>query len=152
MADDMHELVAKLVADPAAPPDLTLLNGYLGRSTDDACIRLYRSPTLNVWQDIPTDQIKHRLTIDPNPSCPLGELLVWMSREDARNLKVGTSVAGASRPVQGAGQTRPGGSPGSVVTINIDGGGRPSSPSGEGNGGNSGGGYGGTVVLYPPKS
>lgn len=159
MADqqDVHELVAMLVADPVNPPDLTVLNGYIGPSTVDKCVRLYRSSAMNIWLDIPEDQIKGRSTIGPTPTSPWGENIIWMRREDARNLDENTSVVGASRDVsahsEAAGGTRPGTASGTVVNIYLGAGGAVSTRPAPDGGGRpiGGGGVTGPAQLFPPR-
>jgi len=83
----VNELVQALGFDPKEPPELTLLNGFFGPSVDEkANIRLYRSVLMNVWQDIPRDQIIHIDKIERSPETPFGEDVVWMLRRDARAL------------------------------------------------------------------
>ena len=100
MADqqDMHPLVALLVDNPANPPNLAVLNGYIGPSTDDNNIRLYRSSAMNYWLDIPEDQIKRRSTIGPHPASPWGENIIWMDQGDAAALQEQTSSTGGAPP------------------------------------------------------
>jgi len=153
MAEKVPEFVARLVEDPAKPPDLTLLNGYLGSSGDDNVVRIYRSSLLNAWLDIPIEQIKFRMTIEPNPTSPLGEHLVWMLREQADDLELHTSVVGASRPTprpQLAGQPRPGTASGTVVNINLGEGGAVSTRPASNDDPAIGGGHKkGVIQLYP---
>jgi hypothetical protein len=89
---DVNALVAMLVEDPANPPDLAVLNGYIGPSTVDGCVRLYRSSAMNIWVDIPEDQIKGRSTIGPNSMDPFVVDIIWMSREDSGRLRENTST------------------------------------------------------------
>jgi hypothetical protein len=89
---DVNALVAMLVLDAAHPPDLAVLNGYIGPSTVDGCVRLYRSSAMNIWLDIPEDQIKGRSTIGPNSTSPGVEDIIWVSRVDARRLRENTST------------------------------------------------------------
>jgi hypothetical protein len=153
MAENVSEFVARLVEDPAKPPDLTLLNGYLGSSGDDNVVRIYRSVELNAWFDIPIEQIRFRMTLEPYATCPLGEHLVWMLREQADDLELHTSVVGASQPTphpQLAGQPRPGTASGTVVNINLGGGGAVSTGPESDDGPPAGGGHHhGPTQLYP---
>jgi len=99
MADpQVNELVKALGFDPKEPPDLTLLNGFFGPSVDEANIRLYRSVLMNVWQDIPRNQIIHIDKIERSPETPFGEDVVWMLRRDARALDPQTSRPGLPQP------------------------------------------------------
>jgi hypothetical protein len=89
---DVNALVAMLVPDAAHPPDLAVLNGYIGPSTVDGCVRLYRSSAMNIWLDIPKDQIKGRSTIGPNSKSPGVEDIIWMRRVDAVRLRENRST------------------------------------------------------------
>jgi hypothetical protein len=53
-------LIAALVADPAAVPDLVLLIGFAGRSSRRRHLRLYDSPGLSDYSEIPVAAILHR--------------------------------------------------------------------------------------------
>jgi hypothetical protein len=98
----VHPLVQALVKNLAEPPDLTLINGYIGPSGDDANVRLYRNLRMNVWLDIPRDKIVHTDHVPPGSTSPWGEDVIWMHRRDARRLSVGTSapkdIAATSEP------------------------------------------------------
>jgi hypothetical protein len=161
MADyEFHELVTALVDDPESPPNLAMINGCLGRSSTEDCVRLYRNLMLNIWQDIPVDQIKLHRRIDPNPMSPWGEDVIWLLRSDARRLEVQSSVPGASKPVSDAALAsapapvaRSAAGSGVVVNVNMCDGGQPTSggrPSGGSGDGTLGNGYGtGAGSLWP---
>lgn len=70
--------VGRLVPDPASPPELTLLVGYPGDSSEKGSIRLYASPDLSRWWEIPEEEILHRQTV---PNDPLGAEIVWVRRD-----------------------------------------------------------------------
>jgi hypothetical protein len=70
--------IAALVADPAAPPDVKLLRGYIGASDTDKTTRLYSDPELSVWWDIPDSAIVHRAAVADDP---LGAEFVWVLRD-----------------------------------------------------------------------
>ena len=55
-----HEVVKALVPDPtAAPPDATVLEGFVGRGSAPEVRRLYLNPELSDYVAIPTDVILH---------------------------------------------------------------------------------------------
>lgn len=70
--------VGRLVPDPASPPELTLLVGYPGASVEEGHVRLYASPDLSRWWEIPEDGVLHRQTV---PNDPLGAEIVWIRRD-----------------------------------------------------------------------
>lgn len=74
--------VGKIVTDPAKVPAIWLLSGYLGDSSDPGRKRLYLTPDLSYWLEVPTDAILHT---EPTtgPSNLLGATLVWV-RQDAQ--------------------------------------------------------------------
>jgi hypothetical protein len=104
-----HPLVKKLKVDPAQPPDLNPIHGYIGRSDDDKHVRIYRDPTMNVWVDVPADQIVYqehqaaRVPADPDQD------VVWVTSRNARKLTRESSASGVhpelvGRPLIGLGR------------------------------------------------
>jgi hypothetical protein len=91
-----HPLVKALKIDPAQPPDLNPVQGFIGRSDDDTLTRVYRDAAMNVWIDIPTEQILHQEhQVAPNPLTDDGADVVWVTARNIRKLPVETSAAGA---------------------------------------------------------
>lgn len=82
------DFVAKLVADPSAPPAVYLLSGYLGESGLEDHSRLYLRPDLATWVDIPEESLLHTEKVSHGDNV-LGAVFVWV-RNDAR-LSNGTS-------------------------------------------------------------
>jgi hypothetical protein len=70
--------VGRLVPDPSSPPELTLLVGYPGGSVEKGHVRLYASPDLSRWWEIPEDDVLHRQAV---PNDPLGAEIVWIRRD-----------------------------------------------------------------------
>ena len=158
----VQDFVSTLVEDPADPPVLMLLNGYVGTSDDETRIRVYRSPDLSSWVDIPKEKIKFIKHVEPYGTSPLAEDLVWILREDARELIEDTAVSGAStstpiRPTVTGGSPRPGTPSGTVVNINLGAGGKVSTASSARDDEDDqddtfgGGGVTGVRRLYPPR-
>jgi hypothetical protein len=63
-SDDRHELsqdalVEALVPDPDRLPDVVMLRGYLGKSGAEGNWRVYFTPELNDYVEIPADKILH---------------------------------------------------------------------------------------------
>jgi len=74
------ELIEKLVPDPANPPDLRILAGFLGDSNQEGHVRLYLSPLLDEYIEFSKDDLLHLQRFAP-ASDPLGGTLVWIRRE-----------------------------------------------------------------------
>jgi len=61
-----HPLVARLLADPASPPDTIVLNGYLGASQTETFVRLYLELDFRAFIDIPRMDIVYAEPSDPS--------------------------------------------------------------------------------------
>lgn len=96
MANDFSQrhdpFVAKIVTDPKQHVDTSLLQGYLGSSSEDNSTRIYLDPALSQYMDVPNEQIIH---VEPLPKdqSPLGGSFIWL-RKDA---EVVTGKAGGQR-------------------------------------------------------
>jgi hypothetical protein len=111
MSDEPYEnpLVKQLKVDPAQPPDLNPIRGYIGRSDDDKNVRVYRNATMNVWVDVPADQIvygEYQTVRDPGSP---DQDIVWVTSRNARKLSRESSASGArpelvGQPLIGLGQ------------------------------------------------
>jgi hypothetical protein len=88
------DFVTKVVADPATPPAVYVFSGYPGPSARDGYTRLYYTPDLSVWLEIPSDAIVHTQDAAPDRNV-LGAVLMWV-RQDAQ-------ITGGSRWASGAG-------------------------------------------------
>ena len=80
--DASASLPDRLAADPKNPPDLTLLQGWLGASSEAGHRRLYLDPELCNSLEIPEDAIVHTQEI-PRDTNPLGGDWVWVKAEAA---------------------------------------------------------------------
>lgn len=74
------DFVGRIVRDPNDPPDVQLLSGFLGASSEEGHVRLYLDEELRNYVEIPLDAIRHTQEIPPEQS-PLGGLLVWIDRK-----------------------------------------------------------------------
>jgi hypothetical protein len=54
------DFIRHIVTDPKNVPDVTLLSGYLGASSEEAHERRYLSPDLTNYVEIPQAAILHR--------------------------------------------------------------------------------------------
>ena len=80
--DASVSLPDRLAPDPKNPPDLTLLQGWLGASSEDGHRRLYLDPELSNSLEIPEDAIVHTQEI-PRDQNPLGGEWVWIKADAA---------------------------------------------------------------------
>lgn len=80
MSREPDDFVARLVPDPKDPPDLQLLSGYLGASSEEGHVRLYFDEELSRYAEIPEKSIRHAQELSPEQSL-LGGSLVWIDRK-----------------------------------------------------------------------
>jgi hypothetical protein len=80
--DAAASLPGRLAPDPKNPPDLTLLQGWLGASSEAKHRRLYLDPELSNSLEIPEDAIVHTQEI-PRDANPLGGEWVWIKADAA---------------------------------------------------------------------
>jgi len=72
--------VDRLVTDPKNPPDVTLLQGWFGASSEEGSRRLYLDPELTQSLEIPEDAILGVQDIPPEQSA-LGGSYVWIKSD-----------------------------------------------------------------------
>ncbi|MBS1854230.1 MAG: hypothetical protein JST11_02610 [Acidobacteria bacterium] len=75
-----ENFVAKLVPDPASPPDLARLAGYRGASSMEGHVRLYANAELSLYWDIPEADVLHEQPV-PADTDPLGAVVLWIKRD-----------------------------------------------------------------------
>ena len=75
----LDDFVGRIVQDPSQPPDLLLLSGYLGASSEEGHVRLYLDEELSRYVELPEKSIRHTQELSPEQS-PLGGSLVWLER------------------------------------------------------------------------
>jgi hypothetical protein len=73
------KLIQKLVSDPANPPDVTVIKGFLGESHRPGYWRLYLSPDLKSYVEIVESDILHSQEVSENQSA-LGGTLLWVKK------------------------------------------------------------------------
>jgi hypothetical protein len=76
------EFVRHIVSDPKNVPDVMLLNGYLGASSEEAHERPYLSPDLSNYVEIPRSAILYQATL-PKEQDAHGGVIVWVRRDAA---------------------------------------------------------------------
>jgi hypothetical protein len=73
------DFVARIVKDPANPPQTAMLTGYVGASSEAGHTRLYFDPGLSSYFEIPNDAILHRQ--DADDASGLGATHLWVRRD-----------------------------------------------------------------------
>ncbi len=75
-------LIGVLVPDPAAVPDLLVLIGFPGRSSRRGHFRLYDSPDLSDYWEIPVAAVLYRVPLSPGRRAA-ARTVVWVARRAA---------------------------------------------------------------------
>lgn len=74
-------LVEKLLLDLSQEhPDVRILVGYVGRSSQPEYWRLYLTPVLDVYVEIPQDAIVHSQSL-ANEQNPMGGTMLWVKHD-----------------------------------------------------------------------
>jgi hypothetical protein len=84
MADDSKSpkgtFPNNIVSDPKHPPDLAIIAGFLGESSEDDHVRVYSDPQLSQYIEVPKKAIAFRHDLAPNAS-PLGGSYIWVKKD-----------------------------------------------------------------------
>ena len=89
------EVIARLVPDPAAPPDVMAMVGFLGRSTRPKFWRVYRTLDLKDYTEIAEGDIVQSESLKSELQ-PLGGTVIWVkSGARLQNTRSESSVAEA---------------------------------------------------------
>ncbi len=72
--------VRQIVTDPKNVPDVMLLYGYPGASSEEGHERLYLSPDLSNYVEVPQDAILHRAPA-PKEQDPNGGVTLWVKKD-----------------------------------------------------------------------
>jgi len=99
-----ENFVAKLVPDPAKPPDLMRLAGYRGASSQAGYVRLYANPELSIWFDIPEGDILYEQPV-PTDVDPLGAVALWVKRDSKMISSLTQQAQGGQQPMSPFTQT-----------------------------------------------
>lgn len=75
-----NEFVSRIVEDPNSPPNVLLLSGFLGDSSEKGCVRLYLDAQFSDYVEIPEEAILHTEEL-PRDQSPLGGKYVWIRRD-----------------------------------------------------------------------
>lgn len=71
------DFVDRVVTDPSRPPNVTLLQGFVGSAEDEDHVRVYADAALTTWVDVPADAVRHVQKLPPEHS-PLGGSVLWV--------------------------------------------------------------------------
>lgn len=100
-AEGGSDFVQRIVADPKNVPDVMLLYGYSGASDEDGCKRLYLSPDLQHYVEVPASAILHRMAV-PKDQDPYGATVLWVRRDAALKYKMGPAALALANYFAGA--------------------------------------------------
>lgn len=95
-AGNGDNFVRQVVADPKNVPDVMLLYGYLGASSEEGHERLYLSPDLSSYVEVPTGSILHRAQSAADQD-PLGGVTLWVRKDAALKYKMAPAAQAAQR-------------------------------------------------------
>jgi hypothetical protein len=79
--------IRQIVSDPKNVPDVTLLTGYLGASSEEGHERLYLSPDLSNYVEIPKAAILHQVPL-PAEQDAHGGVTLWVKKDAALQYKM----------------------------------------------------------------
>lgn len=97
----LHPLIERLVEDPAAPPDVTELVGYLGKSTRAGHVRVYASLDLNEYTDVPEAAVRHAEEV-PETELEHGGTRLWLDAKAEVVHEVRSTLRVEARFLEGA--------------------------------------------------
>lgn len=86
-----HPFVTKVVGDPTAGHSVTVISGYIGRSTREDFLRIYSSPDFDVYFELEISNLVHR---EDSPDVT-GPSLMWVKSNAQLSSHSRTSEAAA---------------------------------------------------------
>jgi hypothetical protein len=104
------EFVQNVVSDPKNVPDVMLLTGYPGASSEEAHERLYLSPDLSSYVEIPRAAILHQAQL-PKEQDAHGGVTVWVKKDAALQYKMSPAAQAMANYFAGAIQAQAQGAP-----------------------------------------
>jgi hypothetical protein len=115
--------IRRIVTDPKNVPDVMLLTGYLGASSEEDHERLYLSPDLSNYVEIPKAAILHQAPL-PKEQDAHGGVTVWVKKDAALQYKMAPAAQALANYFAGAIQAGMQGAPGAAaagphVTIGV---------------------------------
>ena len=107
------DFIRHIVTDPKNVPDVMLLTGYLGASSEEAHERLYLSPDLTNYVEIPNTAILHQAPL-PKEQDAHGGVTLWVRKDAALQYKMAPAAQALANYFAGAIQAGAQGAPGGV--------------------------------------
>jgi len=95
------DFVAAIISDPKTVPDVQLLYGYIGASSEEKCERLYLSLDLSNYVEIPMSAILHRAPATPQQDS-YGGVTVWVKKDAALTYKMAPAAQALAHYFAGA--------------------------------------------------
>ena len=115
---DGAAFVREVVRDPNNVPDVTMLYGYIGASSEAGHERVYLSPDLSNYVEVPESAILHR-AVAPKEQDPHGGATLWVKKDAALVYKMAPAAQALAHYFAGAIQGGPaaaGAAPAAPVT------------------------------------
>jgi hypothetical protein len=95
------DFVRNVVSDPKNVPDVMLLTGYPGASSEEAHERLYLSADLSSYVEIPRTAILHQAAV-PSEQDSNGAITVWVRKDAALQYKMSPAAQAIANYFVGA--------------------------------------------------
>jgi hypothetical protein len=99
--DGGANFVRQIVSDPKNVPDVMLLTGYLGASSEEGHERLYLSPDLSSYVEIPTTAILNRAPL-PVEQDANGGVTLWVKKDAKLQYKLAPAAQALANYFAGA--------------------------------------------------
>jgi hypothetical protein len=99
--DGGADFIRNIVSDPKNVPDVMLLTGYLGASSEEGHERLYLSPDLSNFVEIPKTAILHQAPL-PKEQDAHGGVTVWVKKDAALQYKMAPAAQALANYFAGA--------------------------------------------------
>jgi hypothetical protein len=95
------DFIRQIVSDPKNVPDVMLLTGYLGASSEEGHDRLYLSPDLTNYAEIPKGAILHQAAL-PAEQDAHGGVTLWVKKDAALQYKMAPAAQALANYFAGA--------------------------------------------------
>jgi len=109
--DGNDNFIRHVVTDPKNVPDVMVLTGYLGDSSEEGYDRLYDSVDCSRWAEIPKTAILHQAPL-PKEQDAHGGVTVWVKKDAALQYKMAPAAQALANYFAGAIQAGAQGAPG----------------------------------------
>ena len=98
---DAAPFVRDIVSDPKNVPDVMLLYGYVGASSEEGHDRLYLSPDLTNYVEVPKDAVLHQMAASKEQD-PHGGVTLWVKKDAALIYKMSPAAQALAHYFAGA--------------------------------------------------